>query len=175
MDNTFFIYLERLELMAFFSGYPLVYLFIRYAGDFRKSKELFKINIVTLLPYAYALVGVLFLGLQLKNLYPDYSLEHMKLVTQQPLLKIWGLLAILFWIPVISKKTILSLIHSLVFFFFITKDLFTHLFYSADQTVIKNDMNIYSTSLLLNFGSFIFVMLICLLLKKINSKTTSAQ
>jgi hypothetical protein len=164
MDNIFFAYLQRLELMAFFSGYPLLYVVTLFIAENQQLKNNFKSRIVSLLPFAYALVGTLYLGLQLKNLYPDYSIENIKLTMQQPYLKIWGLLAILFWIPAIAKKPILSLLHSLVFFFFLVRDLFLQLSASsADKNIVRNDMKIYTDSLLLNLGAFALIVLLSFL------------
>ena len=164
MDDIFFAYLQRLELMAFFSGYPLLYAVTLFIAENQQLKNNFKSRIVSLLPFAYALVGTLYLGLQLKNLYPDYSIENIKLTMQQPYLKIWGLLAILFWIPAIAKKPILSLLHSLVFFLLLVRDLFLQLSASsADKNIVRNDMKIYTDSLLLNLGAFALIVLLSFL------------
>ena len=157
MEDSFFSYLQRLELLAFFSGYPLLYAIVVFIAGKEQSKTTIKGRIVSMLPYGYALVGTLYLGLQLKNLYPDYSFENIKLAMQLPFLIIWGILSILFWMPALSKKSVLSLLHSLVFFFILAGDLFTH---STDKSVIRNDMNIYSNSLLINLATFGFLVLI---------------
>ncbi|HEY8782146.1 MAG TPA: hypothetical protein VIM16_11050 [Mucilaginibacter sp.] len=160
MDNSFFAYLQQLELMAFFSGYPLIYAIILFIAD-NERKNTFKTRAVSLLPFAYALVGTLYLGFQLKKLYPDYTFENIQLTMQQPWLIIWGLLANVFWIPALGKKKMLSLIHSLVFFFFLVRDLFLQLSASpANTDIIKNDMKVYGNSLLLNLGAFAFILLI---------------
>ena len=159
MDDSFFLYLDRLELMAFFSGYALIYLIIRSLGDAERIKKVTKINISSLLPYAYALVGILYLGLQLKNLYPDYTWANIAAANPEPYLKIWGLLSILFFIPVLNKKIVLSLLHSLVFFFFLAKDIVLHFIQSTEKDVVKNDMKIYTISLLINMAAFIFMLL----------------
>jgi hypothetical protein len=164
MDDSFFAYLQQLELMAFFSGYPLIYAAVLVFAGKQHEKNEFKIRAVSLLPFAYAFVGTLFLGFQLRKLYPDYSIEHIKLTIQQPLLIIWGLLSVLFWIPALAKKRVLSLIHSLVFFFFLAKDLFVQLFNpSANNDIIRNDVKIYSNSLLLNLGAVILIILLSFL------------
>ena len=161
MDNSFFAYLQQLELMAFFSGYPLLYAIILFFAGNQQGRNNFKTRLVSLLPFGYALVGTLYLGLQLKNLYPDYSVENIKLAIQQPWLIGWGLLSVLFWIPAFSKKTFLSLIHSLVFFFFIIRDLFLQISSSsADNNVMRNDMKIYSISLLLNLCTLALIVLL---------------
>ncbi len=160
MDNSFFTYLEQLELMAFFSGYPLLYAVIIAIGKNKQEKRSFKNRLVSLLPLSYAMVGTLFLGLQLKKLYPDYTIENINHSMQQPWLITWGLLSLLFWIPALGKKPVLSLIHSLVFFFFLLRDLFLQSFQSShDKNVVRNDMKIYSDSLLLNGGVFILIVL----------------
>lgn len=160
MDDSFFIYLDHLVLMGFFSGYLLIYLVVRLIADNNRVRSLFKPDIRSSLPRAYALVGILYLGLLLKDLYPDYSVEHVRSVFQEPFPKIWGLLSILFFIPVLNKKPYFSLLHSLFFFFFLIKDIFLFFFNSANQELLKNDMNIYTNSLLLNFTCFVFVVVI---------------
>jgi len=144
--------------MVFFSGYPLVYALVIAAAGKKPATNSIGHKAVSVLPFAYALVGTLFLGFQLKKLYPDYSFEHINSSVQIPWLVLWGLLSILFWIPAIAKRKILSLIHSLVFFFFLVKDLFIQLSSSsANSDMIKNDKNIYTTSLLINLGAFVLI------------------
>ena len=176
MDNSFFAYLQQLELMAFFSGYPLLYAVILFIAGNQPAKNKFKRKIYSLLPFAYALTGTLYLGLQLKNLYPDYSIENIHLAIQQPYLVCWGLLSILFWVPVLAKKPVLSLLHSLVFFFFIARDLVLHRFQSSvDKTMVRNDMKIYTDSILLNMGTLIVVVSIALVIswfRKMKARST---
>jgi hypothetical protein len=170
MDTNFFAYLQQLELMAFFSGYPLLYAVVVFIAGAQPSKTGLKKRSITLLPFAYALVGTLFLGFQLKNLYPDYSIENIKLSMHRPGLVIWGLLSMLFWIPVLAKKPVLSLLHSLIFFFFLLKDLFLHLFKSIDKNILSNDMKIYTDSLLLNLGAFAGIVLLSFLFTRYKKK-----
>src|ERR1700752_529211 len=126
MDSGLLAYIQKLELIGFFAGYPLVYALIMFMGDRIKDKRGIIVRVVSLLPFAYALVGVLFLGFQLRKLYPDYSIEHIKQAIQQPFLIIWALTSILFWVPALSKKKVLSLVHSLIFFLLPVSDLFVH-------------------------------------------------
>jgi hypothetical protein len=162
MDNSFFAYLERLEFLAFFSAYPLVYALVHVFSTSIKWKPAKRLS--SLLPYAYALTGTLFLGMQIKNLYPDFSFENISLSAQQPFLFSWALLTIVFWIPALGKRTVLSLLHSFVFFFFLAKDLFQHIFTSSvDKTIVKNDMKLFTDSLLLNFGTLSVIFIIYLI------------
>lgn len=160
MDDTFFAYLQRLEFMAFFSGFPLVYALITVIAGKKLSNNSFRDRLIPLLPFSYALVGTLFLGLQLRNLYPDFHFDDMFKSQQQPWLLLWGLLSVLFWIPLFSKKPIYSLLHSLVFFFFLLKDLVQQFFTTkTDRNMIRNDMKIYTDSLLLNLGALAILVL----------------
>ncbi|WP_462251532.1 hypothetical protein [Ferruginibacter sp.] len=165
MDNSFFIYLEQLELMGFFSGYLLIYLLIKFIATHLLQKRIITLNLAKLLPYSYAVVGLLFTGYQLKNLYPDYSIENLSSITQNVFLKVWALLSLLFFIPVLAKKIVLSVLHSLVFFYFILKDLYKYFFIDTDQALLQNDMSIYTKSLLLNAAAFIFVVLAYFILR----------
>lgn len=164
MGNSFFAYLQLLELMTFFSGYPLIYTLILSIAGNKKTRSDFRNRLVKVLPFAYALVGTLYVGLEIKNLYLSYSLGNIKQIMLQPYLVMWGFLSILFWIPAISKKKELSLIHSLVFFFFLVRDVILQLGSSADKYMLGNDMRIYTISLLLNLGAFIIVLLLSFLL-----------
>ncbi len=153
-------YIEQLELMAIFAGYPLIYTIVQViAGQFKKTTP-FTDKLVKLLPFAYALSGTLFIGLLLKNLYPDYSLKNISQQFQYPYLKIWGVLALLFWFPAFSKKPVFSLLHSLVFFFFLLKDIYFQITSSPGREMIKNDMKIYTDSLLLNAGTLTVIVII---------------
>ena len=163
MDNSFFAYIQKLELLAFFSGYPLIYTVILFIAESQHLQNNFKNRIVSLLPFSYALVGSLYLGFQLRNLYPNYSIENIKLTIQQPYLVTWGCLSILFWIPALGKRTVLSLLHSLVFFFLVVKDLFLQSSAFTDKNIIRNDMKIYTDSLLINIGALVLIVLLSLL------------
>ena len=178
MEDSFFAYLQQLELMAFFSGYPLLYAVILAIVGKKQIKNNLKSKVTSLLPFSYALVGTLYLGLQVKNLYPDYSIENIKLSMEQPYLKIWALFTILFWIPILAKKPVLSLLHSLVFFFLLLKDLVVQSSLSnGGNHIIKNDMKVYTDSLLLNVFSLIVVAVVYFLFLRIrqNNKPDPAQ
>ncbi|MBK5270564.1 MAG: hypothetical protein JJE22_06080 [Bacteroidia bacterium] len=165
MDNSFFAYLEQLELLAFFSGYPLLYAVVIFIAGKDRLKNNFKNKLASFLPSSYALVGTLFLGLQLKKLYPDYNIGHLLTNTQLPFLTIWGVLSVLFWIPFLNKKGIYSLIHSLVFFFLLMRSLFLHpSVQSSINDEARNNMKIYTVSILLNLAALLFVSFISYLI-----------
>ena len=173
MDNSFFVYLEQLELMGFFSGYLIIYLLVKFIATTLLQQRMVNLNLAKLLPYSYATVGLLFLGYQLKNLYPNYSLENLNSITQNVFLKIWALVSLLFFITAFAKNTALSMLHSLVFFYFIVKDLFKYFFNEADVAILQNGMSIYTRSLLLHAVSYFIVALFYFTIKAFKRKSAA--
>jgi hypothetical protein len=165
MGSSLMSYIEWVELESFFSGYLLVYAIIYLVASNRPVSNFVKIKVVPNLPLAYALVGILYWGLQLKNEYPNYHINSLITGIQFPYLKIWGLLSIFFWIPVLHKRAVFSMLHSLVFFFILMKSFYIQLFsHSAGNELARNNMKIYSVSILLNLIALILVTLISLLI-----------
>jgi len=158
MGNQFIAYIQQLELMAFFSAYPLLYaLVVLASGMFGRRNQTLR-TIDNRLPLAYALTGTLYLGLQVKNLYQLHAVGFMRQYMLHPFLTSWGLIAVLFWIPLFRRKKEVSLLHSLVFFFFLVKDTYYEAFgSSADSDMFHNDMRIFTISLLMNLGAFLIV------------------
>jgi cyanate permease len=160
MGNNFLAYVQQLEMLAFFSGYALVNYLVRFPIRSSFFKNGRGGGLVSILPFTYALMGTLYLGLQLMNLYPDYTLENITRRFQQPYLVIWALMSMLFWIPALAQRQLLGILHSLVFFFMIARDLFFQLAgFAADQDIVKNDMKIYTVSIFLNLAAFILLAL----------------
>ena len=159
-------YIGQLQLLSFFSGYPLVYALVNFAvAERRKKLPYFSKRWIELLPFAYALVGTLFFGFLLKNISPDFSLKHISDLFQSSYLEVWGIMSILFWIPMISKKTVFSLLHSLPFFFLLVKDFFMQTTFNSARLVIGNDMKMYTISIVLNAGALVIVFVIFFLLR----------
>ncbi|WP_295800421.1 hypothetical protein [Mucilaginibacter sp.] len=153
MDNSFLAYIQKLEAMAFFSGYALVYTVILSILGNRRLKGKLSDRIVSFLPISYGLIGILFLGFQLRKLYPDYSFEHIHFTFQQPFLIIWGLLSFAFLAPVLYKRPLFSLLHSCLFFYFVASDLFKQATTPlADTNIVKNDMRVLAASVILNIA-----------------------
>lgn len=168
-------YIERMELLAFFAGYPLLFAIVQVvAGKKNIMQKGFASRLVTCLPLAYALTGTLYLSLVLKNMQPEYSLKSFAIQFENSFLKIWGLTAILFWIPLFRKKAIFSLLHSLVFFFLLLNDLFMYMRANMDREMIQNDMKIYTISLIINTTALFIIMIMHFFLKD-KSKGTSSD
>ena len=148
-------YIGRLELVAFFTGYPIVFLAVQIIGEITTRKWAVGLkSTARLLPFGYALVGTLYLGLVLRNLYPNYFPLHFTDQLEQNLLKLWGLSAILFWIPAVSRKKIISFFHSLFFIYLLVEDFLWQSHAGTTNDVLRNDMHMYTVSILLNTGAF---------------------
>lgn len=161
MGNELIAYLQQLEILAFFSGYPLLYALIAAFNNPKDPSSKF-INIAfRLLPFAYAVVGTLHIGYVLKKFYPDYSFDRITSEVQIPFFVFWAISSLLFFIPLLSKKPIISLVHSLVFLYLLVKNFYDQLAVpETDKTVLKNHMNVYIDSILLNTTTLVSLLII---------------
>jgi hypothetical protein len=141
MFGSLAAYAEWIELETFFSGFTFIY--VLYWLYFQKGN---------LLGISYALIATLYWGLQLKNNLPDYH---------YPLLKIWALIALLFWLPALRKHSLLPFLHSLIFFALIVIAIFRKQ---------DNSHKIFAASLLINSCSLILILLVSYLQKQISSR-----
>lgn len=171
MHPDFFAYLKRLELMAFFPGYVLWYLVVMTLSERLSLKDTLKSRLRYSLPYSYAFIATLYLGLQIRNIYPDFSAAHVKQYFGSFLpLQAWAFLALLFWLPGLAKRAGFTLLHSIVFFIVIVKDLVVYFRNTASPEaydVLRNDMQLFTISLLLNIIAFAAVLVIPFILKTI--------
>jgi hypothetical protein len=175
MDGDLATYIERIELMAFFVGYPFIYLLVNFlSGKQRVDSTGFLKTLQKSLPFSYALVGTLYLALTIRNLFPDFSYHHISAQFQNPFLRFWGISSILFLLPFLRKKNYYSLIHSLVFFLLLIKDLTLYDRSSGDNDIIRNDMKIYTDSLILNMVSLLTVTIIFFLYKYIRRRNNTS-
>jgi hypothetical protein len=79
----------------------------------------------------------------------------------------WGLLSLFFWLPLFRNKPLISLLHSLVFFGLVARDIFFNP--GKDSSLVKNNMKLYTDSLLLQSACFITILLIYFLVN-VNKK-----
>ncbi|MDP9229268.1 MAG: hypothetical protein M3O67_01190, partial [Bacteroidota bacterium] len=174
--DSLMAYIEWVELESFFSGYLLIYAIIYLMASNRTVTNFVKSKLLPKLSLAYAFVGILYWGLQLKNAYPDYHINHLIAGVQFHYLKIWGLLSIFFWIPLLNKRAVFCLLHSLVFFFLLIKSFYLQLSIpSGNNDLARNNIKIYSVSILLNLIALILVTLISLLIARFKRQKRSTH
>jgi hypothetical protein len=165
---------ERLEMFAFFAGYPLVFYVVYFFAGKKLRQPVQKNRAIYLFPLTYALLGTWYWGLQLRNWYPDYQIKNIVSSTYYIYSKIWALLAIIFWIPFFFKRPFLSVFHSLFFFLLLLRDIFSQLlFHDQDIYTLKNEMKVYTVSLLLNLFALFVVSLFYLLISYITRRKKS--
>ncbi len=146
MDNSFVSLLQLLEILAFFSGYPMIYLLVKYLDQY-PGMQRFSQKAISVLPLVYGILGLLFVGLELKNLLIDFNLARF----EHPYLISWGISSLLFLFPFFSKRPYWSFWHSLVFLLILVeKIIFGDFAPEGKAQQIKNYMTIYSISLALN-------------------------
>jgi hypothetical protein len=151
MIDNFLAYIERLELLTFFSGYPLVYTFGHFIARSKQGQRIqFSSTLLRSLPLAYALTGSIFFLLWIREIVIQLSIENIYPGFNITALKVWGLLAGVFWIPVLARRPVYSFLHSLVFFVLFCKDLVTGISSPSGKEIISNDMKVYTISLALN-------------------------
>lgn len=157
MNDDFFLYLEKLEYLVFFSGYPILYALIMAMQQTDAAKNRFLSLMARLLPYGYALTGTLYLGYCADKLYPDMSWQSWKLLLSHSWLTPWAISVNLFWIRLLSRKNLISLLHSLPFLYLLISDLAR---YYADKGGISrptNEMRMYGISILIHVVILLFI------------------
>src|SRR6266496_213257 len=170
MINDLLAYIEWVELETFFSGFLLVYAII-YLLSAKQSAGFIKIKILPLLPLSYALIATLYWGLQFKNWYPDYNINHIIYSTYYPYFKLWALLAIFFWLPFFYRRKFLAVMHSSVFFFLMMKDIAVQvLSKNSDSSSRNNDLKIYAVSIGMHIAALAVVLLVYLLILRLKRK-----
>jgi hypothetical protein len=160
-------YIEWVELETFFSGFLLVYAII-YLLSAKQPADFIKIKMLPLLPLAYALIATLYWGLQFKNWYPDYNINHIISGTYYPYLKLWALLAIFFWLPILNRKNFPAVVHSGIFFFLMMKDIGVQVLgKNADSSSRNNDLKIYTASIIMHIAALAVIFLVYLLILRL--------
>ena len=166
MIDSFVAYIEHLELLTFFSGYPIIYALVKaFWGKGQNSSPLIE-SLYRSLAMAYALVGTFFILLWFREIYIQQVIKNTEPGLNLSALRIWGFLSIIFWFPLFRKKPVYSLIHSFVFFFLFCKDLITGLGSEIGKDVITNDMKVYTVSIILHLISLILVSLVYFIVNK---------
>ena len=145
-------------MFAFFAGYPVVFYVVYFFARKTLQRPAFKNRAIYIFPLTYALIGTLYWGLQLRNWYPDYQVKNIVGSTHYIYSKIWALLSIIFWLSFFFKRPFLSVFHSLFFFFSLVYDIFSQLvFRDQDIYTLRNEMKVYTASLLLNLSALMII------------------
>lgn len=157
-----FSYIEIYELIGFFSGYALIYSLLKALNTSHSVIN----RILPRLPIAYALTGTFYIANLLRKFYLQWSLFGHISFPEHLYLTLWGLVSLIFWLPATRKISNASLYHSLVFFYFILRDIVLHLLGKAEREQISNNMSMLTISLLVNVSTILLLLALTFLLSK---------
>lgn len=170
MDNSFFLYLENLGVIAFFSGYSFLFLLIYSLRSFFEGKKQYWSLVEKSIPIGYALTGLFFIGYQCKKAAPEYRFHDIVPAINGHWLFWWACLSLLFFISFFARKTILSFLHSLVFFIVIARDILGYIFRSTDVSFVQNDLSLLLKSIVFQTIVFLLVLGIQFFLQRRTSR-----
>lgn len=166
MWKDFTEFVQWVELETFFSGYLIIVLITYLLSRKWRGKPSIIRYLLRNLPKAYALVGTLYLALQIKNAYPHLGIGTITGDGRYAYLRIWAMLSVLFWIPALNRNIIFSLVHNMIFFILMGISFYNGLF-SGDVNgdMNMNNIKIFAASLALNLLSILFFLMIRLIFK----------
>ncbi len=176
MFGGFTIYIEWVELESFFSGFIVIWLIAQAFGHFAILPQKLNGSIRKSLPLAYAIIGTLYLGLQLRNSWYDQTFLPLFPGYEYYFLKAWALLALLCWIPFFRKHSIFAVLHSSVYFFVMARDLviaYTREYDDSSRT--SNDWKIFAASVGLNLVLTLIILFLSHLLDFLRRRSHSMQ
>lgn len=145
--NDLFIYIEQVELIAFFSGLPVIWVL---SNLFFRSKPFDTTLLYQILPYVYGILSVLYVGMKLNaywtNLFAGWFFGNYWHI----FLKFWAISAIFFLLPIqhnFFKRC--SFFHSLVFYAILAKDLILFFNNRLSAELIRNEWEMHLLSIVL--------------------------
>jgi len=160
--QVFFTIFWWIYFFIFFTGYPLLYGLFFLLGRIKKLRHFIKERIYPLMPLAYAFVSTFFWVLMLCTGRIDFIAKKIASGSPSVLIILFSLSALLFWLPVFRKNTVVSLIHSLPFFLLPLLNMVWRSF--ADKFVaddyIANLLGLYTAAFIMYLLAIIFLLLI---------------
>lgn len=163
--NDFFIFLEKLELIAFFGGFPLVYFLVYFIStDFSFGKN-WLIQLPKRLPVAYAFTTLLFVGMKLDQ----WIRSHGAAIDFRSYLfyfQAWAFLGLLFFSIFFRRKPHYTLLHSVPFISLLIFDFYTYYKGYLQVEMLHNEMRLYGLGTILNIISVLIVSSLYLIFKK---------
>jgi hypothetical protein len=162
--NDIFSFIDKLELIAFFSGYLIVLIFISIIiYNYKSIKWINCLN--SILTQSYGIIGLMYLGMKIHQYLPTL-IKYPLSTIQLPLdfIHILAYLSFIFLFLPIRIGYKISIIHSAIYLSIVLYYTAQYTFYhNLDYSFIHNILNVFIDSLLLNMTIlslvFIFVQL----------------
>lgn len=162
--NDIFSYIDKLELIAFFSGYLIVLTFVSIIAYNYKSIKWVN-GFKSLLSKSYGIIGLLYIGMKAHQYLPTL-IKYPFSTIQLPLdlIHILAYFTFIFLFLSIKIGYKISIIHSAIYLCIVLYYTAQYTFYhNLDYSFIHNILNVFIDSLLLNITvlvlAFIFVQL----------------
>lgn len=150
-----FVFLEKLELLAFFSAFPLYYYLVNVVASEFSFQKKWILALPSSITLVYGIITLLYIGMKVNQMFEIhlFKLEFNNTITY---FKIWSSLGVLFFLPAMKVKSKWALFHSIPFTLWIVIDFILFYRSQVSRDIINNEMRLYFTSLLL----LIFVTLV---------------
>ncbi|MBU3743747.1 MAG: hypothetical protein FGM61_04255 [Sediminibacterium sp.] len=143
--NDLFIYIEQVELIAFFSGLPVIWILINLLFG---SKSIGIVIINRILPLVYGVLSVLYVGMKMDTYWTNMLAGWLFGNYWHVFLKCWAISAILFLLPIENKFfQRFSFFHALLFYTILLKDLILFFNNALSPELISNEWKMHLISI----------------------------
>jgi hypothetical protein len=175
--QIFFSIFWWIYFFIFFTGYPWLYGLVYLISRNKKIHRAVTEKIFPVLPVVYAFVITCFWLLMLYSGKTDFIVERIASTKPSVLMIFYSFTGLLFWSPAFSKKTSLSLLHSLPFLLMPPVNM---LIKTLRHKVVAHDyiislLRIYAAGLILYILATLFLLLIRWIVGPIVFKKNKSQ
>lgn len=163
MGDDLFVYIDKLEFVAFFSAYPLYYFLLNaFTSDLNQPQFRYLHSLPGLAPRVYAIMALLYVGMKLNQINLQVSMGPMTVNYFNYIfyLKCWASVGVLFFFKQFKLKSICTLLHSAPFFILLILEFRSFLFNKISADLMHNEMRLYFIGFMANL--FITVLLFLL-------------
>lgn len=145
LDPEMLRYIARLETMAFFAAFIIVYSIVI---SLPQSKLIVRAR--NLLPATYLAVCILYLGMVIDQLHTQFTLNAILSHFNQSWTHWFALIPLVFFVKKLRKYPIIAAGHSGCFFQYLVVDLYQYSSHHLNYEVVTNDLKVVLDSFLLN-------------------------
>lgn len=163
--NDFFIYLEKIELIAFYGGFPLFYFVIYFISTELSFRKAWLKKLPQLLPATYAFSTLLFVGMKIDQWIRNHG-AHFNFHNYLFYFQAWAFLGLLFFANYFRTKTVWVILHSIPFVALIIFDFIAYYQGHLQVELLHNEMRLYTLSTILMLVSLLFISALHFIFKK---------
>jgi hypothetical protein len=149
--NNLFTYIDKLELIAFFSAFPLFYFFlIAFYSKPLVMKFKWLKSTPEIISIVYATISLLYVGMKLNQWYEQILIGPIQydIYSYIFIVKCWSIFGLIFFFKSLRSKPMLALAHSSIYFIILLIDFFQYYHHQYDIEAFHNEMRLYFIGLL---------------------------